>query len=92
MKNWNYDNAVKHIAAIEDVSVRKVVQLFLSDLVRVVVQKTAYPEGEFDLLFYTKVITKIAEEHEVVRKCLEGIEFDAGWSAIAEVFSESKEK
>ncbi len=46
---------------------------------------TRPPEGDFDLLFFVKMVSQIVGDHKLMQTCLNGERFDEGWEAIAEV-------
>jgi hypothetical protein len=90
MENWNYDAARAHADNIEDPTTRRLTQFFLTKLVFLAMSKYAVPENsEFDLLYYVKIIERISEQHDLIRRILEGEDLDAPWKTLADEFEEN---
>ncbi len=89
MNNWNYEEAKEFVASIENDVTRTLTSVFLSQLVILGLQRYAVPEADFDLLFYVKMISKIAGDHRLMQACLTGEKLDAGWEGLADVLSDN---
>jgi hypothetical protein len=90
MKNWNYEEAKKFVATLDNEVTRTMTSLFLNQLVILALQGHAAPEGEFDLLFFVKMVSTIVGDHKLMRMCLNGEPLDIGWEGIADVLSQKK--
>lgn len=89
MENWNYESAKNFVEAIDNEVTKTITSTFLNEAVAVSLQRTAAPEKDFDLLFFVRVVSRIAGDHKLLRMCLNGDVLDAGWEGVAEAFSES---
>lgn len=95
MTDWNEGKARDFIKTIANPITRRLTLLFLDELiVRYVYSQQKpeagfdlqKPEGEFDLLFYVKIISRIVEQHELLRMVLDGKSIDEGWEGVADAF------
>jgi hypothetical protein len=88
MNNWNYEEAKQFVDAIENDVTRTMTSLFLNQLVILALQRYAAPETDFDLLFFVKIVSKIAGDPKLMQMCLNGEPLDVGWEGFAEAFSD----
>jgi hypothetical protein len=88
MDNWNYDKAVAFVATIPDPISRRLTKLYLDRLIVFVSQKQGYPEGEFDLHFFVKVMANISGDKHLLRRVIDGEEIHDAWATIMEEMKE----
>lgn len=85
MDNWNYDLARKYVDGIGDPTTRRLSQLFLTRFYLLAFQRYAVPENSsIDLLCFVKIMEKIADQHDLIKKCIEGVELDSAWETLAD--------
>ena len=88
MTNWNYEEAKQCVQSIDDDVTRTLTEFFLNRLLVLRTRRFAEPEGDFDLLFYVKMISEITSHHDFLKKCLDGIPIESGWEGLEEVLME----
>jgi hypothetical protein len=92
VENWNYTPAKAYADSIDNVITRRLTQFFLNHFVLLAFQKYAIPENsEIDLLCYVKIVRKIVTQHDLIRKCLDGVDLDSAWKALADELEEKQE-
>lgn len=91
MDNWNYDRAVVYIDAIPDPVSRRLTKLFFDQLLFLQSSREAYPECEFDLLFFVKAVCKVTCQPKLLQVNLEQGDRNPGWDAIARLMEEWKD-
>lgn len=88
MTNWNYEEAKRFVQSIDDEVTRTLTEFFLNRLLVLRTRGVAEPEGEFDLLFYVKMVSEISSHHDFLKRCLDGVPIESGWEGLEEVLVE----